>query len=54
MKTVAQVAHIFGVTKQTVHYWMLRGTLKAKRVGWYFIIEDDEVERLKKIREEIK
>lgn len=48
MKTVKEVADIFGVHWQTVRNWIKSGKIKAIQVERAIRIPDEEVERLKR------
>ena len=49
MKTIKEVAVIFGVSNETIRRWIRDGKIKAIKVNKrLFRIEDSEIERLKK------
>lgn len=48
MKTIKEVAKIFGVHWQTVRNWIKSGKIKAIQVQKTIRIPDEEIERLKK------
>jgi excisionase family DNA binding protein len=47
MKTLKQVADIFGVTRQTVLNWVNSDYIKATKIGGHYRVTDEEIERLK-------
>ena len=47
MKTVVEVAQIFGVSRQTVLSWIDKGILKASKPLRQYRIDEQEIERLK-------
>ena len=51
MKTVKEAAEACGVSRQTVHYWILARKIKAQRLGSYYVITDAEVARVKALRD---
>jgi len=48
MKTINEVAEIFGVCRNTVRNWIERGLIKAVKIGGSVRISNEEVERLKR------
>ena len=48
MKTVKEVAEIFNVHFRTVHLWIKDGKIKAMQVGRKYLVEDSEIEYVKK------
>ena len=48
MKTINEVAEIFGVCRNTVRNWTERGLIKAVKIGGSVRIPDEEVERVKR------
>ena len=47
MKTLHEVAKLFGVHYNTVAKWVKSGTLKAVHIGSVIRVTDEEIERLK-------
>lgn len=47
LKTVKEVAEIFGVHQKTVKRWIKNGWLKAIQIGRPYYIADGEIERAK-------
>lgn len=54
MKSVYEVAKIFGVHFQTVRKWIYSGKMKAVKVGRIVRVDDSEIERFKKEYMEVK
>lgn len=48
MKTIYEVAEIFGVHWQTVRNWIRTGKIKAVKVERTIRITNEEIERLKR------
>lgn len=48
MKTIYEVAEIFGVHWQTVRNWIRDGKIKAVKIERTIRISDEEIERLKR------
>jgi len=48
LKTIYEVAEIFGVHWQTVRNWIREGRIKAVKIGKSVRISIEEIERLKK------
>lgn len=48
MKTVYEVAELFGVHWQTVRNWIKEGKIKAIKIERTVRIPDEEIERLKR------
>lgn len=48
MLTVAEVADIFHITKQTVYNWINASRIRAVRIGVTIRIEQSEVDRIKR------
>lgn len=48
MKTIYEVAEIFGVHWQTVRNWIRTGKIKAVKIERTIRITNEEVERLKR------
>ena len=49
MKTIYEVAELFGVHWQTVRNWIKEGKIKAIKIERTVRIPDEEIERLKEI-----
>jgi len=50
--SISEVAVQFGVTISTVHYWRYTQKLKMERVGWMWIVDEQELEKFRKQRED--
>lgn len=48
MKTICEVAELFGVHWQTVRNWIKEGKIKAIKIERTVRIPDEEIERLKR------
>lgn len=48
MKTIYEVAELFGVHWQTVRNWIKEGKIKAIKIERTVRIPDEEIERLKR------
>lgn len=48
MKTIAEVAEIFGVHYNTIRNWIKNGEIKGVKIGNTIRIPDEEIERLKR------
>lgn len=49
MKTISQASKILGIARSLIWYHIRMGHIKAERVGFVWIIPDEEVERLRGI-----
>jgi len=46
MKSIAEAAALFGVSRQTVWLWIKFKKLKATQVGKIYVIPDKEITRI--------
>jgi len=51
---VSDLADMLNVSKITVYFWIKRGLVKAIRIGRTIRIPEQEVERFKKMVEEVE
>lgn len=51
MYSLAQVAELFSVTRQTVLNWVKVGNIHAVKVGRKWLVKESEIERLQDGRE---
>lgn len=46
MYTIAEASDILGLAPTQIHYRIRTGKLKAKKLGWFWIISHEELDKL--------
>lgn len=54
MKTISEVAQLFGVSYRTIRNWIKKGKIKCIKIENTIRIPDEEIERLKNDNEQAK